>query len=140
MYKLLSKPFLMILGWVFVILGLIGVVLPLLPTTPFMILAAACFARSSPRFHRWLLSNRWIGRDLKQWEETRTVSRRVKPRATWLIILTFSVSIAILSGRIELQIMLIGIAAVLLFFIWRLKESEPENENKKVEKDGSPNA
>lgn len=141
MHRFLTKPTLFVLGWVFVFLGTVGVVLPLLPTTPFMILAAACFAKSSPRFHKWLLDNRWFGQDLKQWEETKTVSHKVKPRATALIILTFSISIAILHGRIELQLMLVGIASILLFFIWRLKEHEAVIEHKnKVEKDESSNS
>ena len=122
MRKHLSRWFFFSLGGLFFLLGLIGVLLPLLPTTPFMILAAACFARSSPRFHQALLNNRWFGQDLRRWEDTKTMHRSTKKRATIVIIITFAVSIAILWGRLELQIMLVCLASILLFFIWRIAE------------------
>lgn len=111
------------LGWFFIFLGAIGVVLPILPTTPFLILALGLFAKSSPRFHSMLLNNRYFGAALKDWEETKTVTRKTKTRATLLIIVSFSLSIYILQGRLALQVMLVCIAAILLFFIWRLKEN-----------------
>ncbi|MBF6058146.1 MULTISPECIES: YbaN family protein [Thiomicrorhabdus] len=105
-------------------LGFIGIFLPLLPTTPFMILAAGCFAKSSPRFHQALLNNRYIGADLRRWESERTMLRATKKRATWVILITFTISIAILYDRHWLQLMLVGIAAVLLFFMWRIPEQK----------------
>jgi hypothetical protein len=114
----------MALGWFFVILGAIGAVLPLLPTTPFLILALGCFAESSPRFHAMLINHKWFGPPLKQWEKTKTIRHKVKKKVMVLIIATFGISIAILWGRIELQIMLVCLCCILLFFVWRLKESE----------------
>ena len=87
-----------------------------------MILALACFARSSPRFHAMLLANRWFGSTLRQWEENKTVSRNTKIRATLFMIVSFSISIALVSPRAGLQLMLVVIAVVLFVFIWRLKE------------------
>jgi len=124
MKKLLTNHVLIILGWFFVLLGLIGVILPILPTTPFMILAAALFAKSSPRFHQMLLNNKYVGKVLRDWEERHVVCRTIKKRATMLIFITFSISIAILHEHIALQLMLVGIAATLLFFLWRLDEDE----------------
>ena len=110
------------LGWLFVVIGAIGVVLPILPTTPFMILALALFAKSSERFHQMLLNNRWVGESLREWEENKIVSRKTKKRATTLVFISFSASIAILHERLELKLFLITLATILLFCIWRLKE------------------
>jgi len=112
------------LGWLFVILGAIGAVLPLLPTTPFLILALACFAENSPRFHSMLLNHKWFGPPLQQWEKNHSMRRSVKKKVYLLIIVTFGISISVLWGRIWLQLMLVGICLILLWFISRIKESE----------------
>lgn len=113
------------LGWIFVLLGALGAVLPVLPTTPFLIVALFVFARSSPRFHRMLLDNRWFGPGLRQWESEKTVSRQTKRTSSVLISGTFLLSILLMHERPELQVFLLLLAAVLLLFIWRLKESPP---------------
>ncbi|MCF6298666.1 MAG: YbaN family protein [Thiomicrorhabdus sp.] len=118
----IKRWFLFMMGGLFFSLGLIGVLLPILPTTPFMILAAACFASSSPRFHQALLHNRWFGDDLRRWEATRTMKRQTKKRATVVIVLSFSISIAVLWGSVFLQALLLGIALVLLFLLWHIAE------------------
>lgn len=115
---------LIILGWLFIFLGVIGAVLPLLPTTPFLILALACFAESSPRFHRMLLNNKWFGPTLAQWEQTKTIRRKIKHKVMLLIIATFGISIFILSGRTGLQLMLVVLCLMVIFFVWRIKESD----------------
>ena len=125
MRKQIKNYSLIALGIFFVVLGIIGAVLPLLPTTPFLILALSCFAKSSPRFHQALLNNRFFGESLRQWEESRSLTRRTKVKAATLIILTFSLSIFILQGRAPLQLGLSALGIVLLFFIWRLKEMKP---------------
>jgi len=96
--------------------------IPILPTTPFLILALALFAKSSPKFHQMLIDHPWFGSLLRQWEKNRTVSRRIKIRASVLIVLSFSVSIAVLQDNPLLQTMLILIAIICLYYIWRLKE------------------
>lgn len=67
-----------VLGFVFLGLALLGIFLPLLPTTPFVLLAAGCFAQSSERMHRWILGNPTFGPMVRAWEEKRCVSCRVK--------------------------------------------------------------
>jgi uncharacterized protein len=65
-------------GSVALVLGLIGVVLPGLPTTPFILLAAACYAKASPRLHGWLLRHRFLGPMVRDWETHRSLTRRSK--------------------------------------------------------------
>ena len=72
------KLVLNIVGVLAVLLGLIGIVVPLLPTTPFLLLAAACFARGSQRLHGWLLNNRLFGRFLSDYEQGRGIPARAK--------------------------------------------------------------
>jgi hypothetical protein len=129
MKVILKRYLLMTLGWLSVIIGLIGVVLPILPTTPFMILALGCFAKSSPRFHTMLLNNKFFGPPLQQWERNKTVTHTTKLRAMGLIVLTFTASILVLWGRVELQVMLVVLCLILLFFVARLKETQPLQDN-----------
>ena len=122
MKQFLQTHLLIILGWFFLALGAVGAVLPILPTTPFLTVALALFSKSSPRFHQMLLDNRWFGPTLRQWEETRTVSRRIKYRVYAIIVALFSLSIALFHGQVQYQLMLAVLAAILLTILWRIKE------------------
>ena len=65
-------------GWMSLLLGLIGIPLPLLPTTPFLLLAAFCFARGSKRWHDWLMNHPTFGPPIHVWQEHRAISRPAK--------------------------------------------------------------
>ncbi len=73
-----KRTFYFVLGWVMVALGFIGALLPVMPTTIFLIIAAWCFSRSSPRFEQWLLEHRVFGPTLVQWRKHGAVPKRVK--------------------------------------------------------------
>jgi uncharacterized membrane protein YbaN (DUF454 family) len=120
--KNLRKYLLVLLGCFFVVLGIIGILLPILPTTPFLLIASALFSKSSPRLHQMLLNNAWFGPIIQQWEENKTLSRKIKYKASLLIISIFSISVVYLENKINLQLLLVGIAIILLLFLWRIKE------------------
>jgi uncharacterized membrane protein YbaN (DUF454 family) len=65
-------------GFILVGLGVLGIFLPLLPTTPLLLLAAACFSRSSERWHQWQLNHRMFGPIIRNWHENRCIPRRAK--------------------------------------------------------------
>lgn len=81
------------LGTLFVLLGVAGLFLPVLPTTPFLLLAAACYARSSRRIFNWLLNHPQFGPLIREWREHHSMPYRAKRRALWLIALSFGISI-----------------------------------------------
>lgn len=108
-----------VFGFFFLAAGAVGVFLPLLPTTPFVLLSAACFARSSPRWHAWLLDHRTFGPMVRQWECHRCVSLRVKLVAivTMVGVGGYSLFFAIDSNPMRLiggALLGIGLATVLL--------------------------
>ncbi len=78
------------LGWVMVLFGVAGIFLPLLPTTPFLLLAAWLFARSSPRLEQWLFDHPLFGRPLRDWREDGAISRGAKICALSLMALGFA--------------------------------------------------
>ena len=112
----------MVLGWLFVALGVIGVFLPLLPTTPLLLVALACFSKSSPRFQRMLLEHPRFGPVLRQWQENRTVSRANTRKALVLIVAAFSLSMFLVRAHPPLQAVLGVCGICLLVFVWRLRE------------------
>lgn len=100
-------------GGLFLGLGLLGVVLPVLPTTPFLLLAAGCFAKSSSRLHGWLVGHPVFGPPIRNWEENGAISRPAKRLAASSMAAVFALSVWLgLSWKVLLaQGVLIGIGA-----------------------------
>jgi uncharacterized protein len=112
-------------GTVSLILGLIGVVLPGLPTTPFVLLAAACYAKASPRLHAWLLNHRWTGPMLRDWESDRSLTRRNKVIAVGSMLLMVSLSIWSFRGRVVAQLVLAVLGAIGAWVVLRIPTRKP---------------
>jgi uncharacterized protein len=107
-------------GSVSLALGLLGVVLPGLPTTPFVLLAAACYAKASPRLHRWMLNHRWMGPMLRDWERDRSLSRRSKTVAVLSMAVMISLSLWGFRGNVAAQLVLLATAAVGAWVVLRI--------------------
>ncbi|WP_043892857.1 DUF454 family protein [Providencia sneebia] len=125
----MKKGFLIIVGWLAVILAFLGVVLPVLPTTPFLLLAAWCFSRSSPRFHHWLLYQSWFGPYIRHWQTYKGLPKGAKPKAIIVILLTFSISIWVVN-YLWLKIGLFILLCWLLIFMSRLPVVDKPIESK----------
>ncbi len=110
---------LMAVGLLCVGLGTLGVVTPILPTTPFLIVAAACFARASPRFYQRLLANATFGPLIRDWREQRAIPRRAKLTATAAISVTIGSSAVFFVEPLWLRILLVATGVTLCTWIWR---------------------
>lgn len=123
----------LVLGCISLVLGFIGIFLPLLPTTPFILLSAYCFAKSSPRLYHWLINNKTFGPVILQWQQDRTVSPAIKKRAILLVTVTFSISILFFIEEIYLRFLLLFMAVILIVYLSRLPTPTPaqisENDN-----------
>ncbi|MCW9043166.1 MAG: YbaN family protein [Pseudopelagicola sp.] len=105
------------LGILCLILGVVGIVLPLLPTVPFLILAAFLFARSSERLHHWLLSHPRLGPPIEDWQSRGAINPSAKRLATVSIIAVFVVSLVLGLPPLILGIQAATLGCVLIF-IW----------------------
>jgi uncharacterized membrane protein YbaN (DUF454 family) len=117
----LKRVLFLLLGVSSLVLGVIGIVVPLLPTVPFILLAAFCFARSSPALHNWLMSHPWFSDALNQWQQQRAIRKGLKRRGLFFTALSFCISI-LLVPLLWLKLMLLVMACGLLLFLWRIPE------------------
>ena len=116
----LVRALLWIAGSLSLVLGVIGIVLPGLPTTPFILLAAACYAKASPRLHAWLLNHRWFGPMLRDWESDRSLTRRTKTVAVVSMLVMVGFSVWTFHGRLALQLVLLVTGAIGAFVVLRI--------------------
>ena len=106
-------------GWFCFALGFIGAFLPLLPTVPFMLLAAYCFGRGSERFHEWLITHPTFGPPILDWMEHGTISRRSKRAAGVAILLAFVISLVLGVRPVILAIQAVVLIGVAIFIFSR---------------------
>ncbi|MED5451958.1 MAG: YbaN family protein [Candidatus Thermoplasmatota archaeon] len=122
----MSRIFWFTLGFISMVLGLIGIPVPGLPTTPFMILAAACFAKSSQRFYDWIINNRLFGSHVKNYREGNGIPKRSKPTilATMWVFVLFAVLIAIPDDVLISKVATVFLAIIGTIFILRIPNVE----------------
>lgn len=113
------RPFWFILGLMALGLASAGVLLPLLPTTPFLLVAAFCFARSSERWHRWLVEHRLFGPLLRDWREHGAISRRAKIAAYLSMAAVMGASLALGASSVVLSVQAAALCGSALFIATR---------------------
>ncbi len=117
----LKRWLLIIAGILSLLLGVLGIFLPLLPTVPLVLLSGFCFARSSDRLHNWLLTHPRFGRIIRDYEVGKGIPRKVKIRAITLIWLSMGLS-AVIVARPPLIAMLFLVGAAVSYYLWRQPE------------------
>lgn len=106
---IMTRPLWLALGLTSVACGVAGILLPLVPTTPFILLAVFCFARSSPRLEAWLLNHRTFGPMIENWRRHGSIDRRAKRLAVILMAAAFAISLAL-----RVPLWLLGLQAAVL--------------------------
>lgn len=109
----IARPFWFCLGAVALFLGVVGVVLPILPTTPFVILAAFCFGKSSSRVYRLLLENRIFGPIIADWKTHGAIATKYKMIALFMMVgaILLSIAMGVRKEVLALQVLVMGSAA-----------------------------
>jgi uncharacterized membrane protein YbaN (DUF454 family) len=119
-----KRRLLIVAGTLFTGLGIIGIFVPILPTTPFLLLAAACYMRSSKRFYHWLINNRILGAYVRDYMEGRGIPVRIKIRTIVLLWLTIGLTITFAVQSIVIKILLICIAIGVTVHIALIKKKK----------------
>jgi len=114
-------------GTFFLALGLFGIAVPLLPTTPFLLLAAACYLRGSIKMHRWLLTNRVIGRYLKAYREKKGLPMRIKIVTICLLWFTIGITALVAIDNIIIQVVLFAVAIGVTLHLLTIKTAKEES-------------
>lgn len=108
--NILVRKLLIIAGTFFVVIGIIGIFLPILPTTPFLLLAAWCYARSSEKFYNWLINNKWFRKYIKNYREGKGVPVKVKVVSISFLWITILISTLFFIFNFYIRLILIVIA------------------------------
>ncbi|WP_394131022.1 YbaN family protein [Shewanella maritima] len=119
----LKRGFFLIVGLCSLALGMTGIVVPLLPTVPFILLSAYCFARSSDRLYSWLMTHPWFSEALTNWQQKRAMSKSLKRKGMFMTILSFAFSIAIVP-LLWVKVLLLCLLCGLLLFLKSIPELE----------------
>ncbi|WP_368881052.1 YbaN family protein [Shewanella algae] len=119
----IKRGFFLISGILSLAMGLLGIVLPVLPTVPFILLAAFCFARSSERLHDWLHSHPWFAQPLADWHSRKAMRKGLKRRAFLVSGASFALSIALVPLW-WVKLLLAVCSVCLLLFLWQIPKLE----------------
>ena len=107
-----------ILGYISLAFGIIGIPVPILPTVPFLLLSAYFFSKGSPRLHYWLVSHPYLGKMILDWERSGVISLRAKLLSTTMMVVLFSITLIFVNVSLIIKSIVLMIGVSVLFFIW----------------------
>lgn len=125
MYSTTKRTILITSGFLSLAIGIVGIFLPLLPTTPFVLLAAFCFSKSSERLHQWLIRHPRLGPIISDWEQNGVIRLRVKIIATLTMLSLVSYPLFFMAFPLFLKIIVVLCIVGVLIFIWS-RPSRPQ--------------
>lgn len=120
----LKRPLYLLAGYIALAVGAIGVVLPLLPTTPFIILAAFFFSKGSERMHQWLLNRKSFGPMIRGWEKYKVIPLKAKVFSTVMMVTMVSYPLLFRPFALWLKVVVVFVVFYGMWFVWRHR-SEP---------------
>ena len=115
---------LIVAGTFFLGLGILGIILPILPTTPFLLLSAACYSRGSDRLYRWLIGNRWFGKYINNYRAGKGIPVKVKISVIIMLWITISFSIVFIVTHPILRFILFIIAILVTMHLLLIKNAK----------------
>ncbi|MBA2175867.1 YbaN family protein [Halobacillus locisalis] len=126
--KQVMKVLLIVIGSVSLVLGVLGIILPLVPTTPFLLLTAACYVRSSDRLYNWLMTNKWFGSYIRNYKAGRGIPLKAKISVLVMIWFSFLFSAFYIAPNIYLKVGFIFGACLFTVVMYRMKTLKPGDE------------
>jgi len=130
--KELIRILLFTCGTISVVLGIIGMFLPVMPTTPFLLLASICYSRSSKRFYNWLITNRWCGKYIRNYREGRGIPLGQKIFTISLLWLSIGCTSWFVISLWWVRLILVAIAIGVTIHLMMIKTFRPEAQNPPV--------
>lgn len=122
----MTKPFFLIAGHLSLVFGIVGAFLPVLPTTPFLLLAAYCYSKSNAKLHAWILRHKYLGPPITDWEQNGVIGLKAKVIATIMLALVVVFRVPSLPITLLLKSIFAIILIFVLIFIWSRPSHNPK--------------
>jgi uncharacterized membrane protein YbaN (DUF454 family) len=118
------KYILAILGLISLLIGVLGIFIPLLPTTPFLLLSATLFMKSSTRLYNWLMNHKYLGKYIKNYLQYKVISKKTKISSISLLWIAITISIVLVVEKLVFKILLLAIAIAITIHILSFKSNK----------------
>jgi uncharacterized membrane protein YbaN (DUF454 family) len=125
----MKKILLLFSGHVFLVLGIAGAILPVLPTTPFLLLAVFFYSKSNPKLHSYIINHKYFGPSIKEWNKFGVIRLKAKIIATIMLSLVIVFRVPTLQIALILKVLIYLILSLVLLFIWTRPSRSPEIKN-----------